>query len=107
MNCMLIPSWLACAGLFVASSSVPAADAALVEKGASLYQLRCEGCHGEALRNTSGGWSFDLRRLRPDEHDRFVESVTSGKDNMPSWYGVLSPDDIEAIWSYIRATVDK
>jgi mono/diheme cytochrome c family protein len=84
-----------------------AADAALVEKGASLYQLRCEGCHGEALRNTSGGWSFDLRRLRPDEHDRFVESVTSGKDNMPSWYGVLTPDDIEAIWSYIRATVDK
>jgi mono/diheme cytochrome c family protein len=39
--------------------------------------------------------------------DRFVESVTSGKDNMPSWYGVLKDDEIEAIWSYIRAMVDK
>jgi mono/diheme cytochrome c family protein len=71
-----------------------AADPSLVEKGASLYALRCEGCHGEGLHNTSGGWSFDLRRLRPDEHDRFVESVTSGKDNMPSWYGVLKDDEI-------------
>lgn len=103
----LLRSSLACAGVFAMCPAAPAADQALVQKGASLYQLRCEGCHGEALRNTSGGWSFDLRRLRPDEHDRFVESVTSGKDNMPSWYGVLTPDDIEAIWSYIRAAVDK
>jgi mono/diheme cytochrome c family protein len=84
-----------------------AADAGLVERGAAIYAQRCEGCHGEGLRNTSGGWSFDLRKLKPNEHDRFVESVTSGKDNMPSWYGILKDDEIEAIWSYIRATVDK
>jgi mono/diheme cytochrome c family protein len=84
-----------------------AADPSLAEQGANLYALRCEGCHGVGLHNTSGGWSFDLRRLRPDEHDRFVESVISGKDNMPSWYGVLQADEIEAIWAYIRATVDK
>ena len=48
-----------------------------------------------------------LPNRRQDEHDRFVESVISGKDNMPSWYGVLKADEIEAIWSYIRATVDK
>jgi hypothetical protein len=51
--------------------------------------------------------SFDLRRLRSDEHDRFVDSVTSGKDNMPSWYGILKIEEIEAIWAYTRATVDK
>jgi hypothetical protein len=39
-------------------------------KGAALYELRCSGCHRENLRNVSGGWSFDLRSLRPDEHDR-------------------------------------
>jgi mono/diheme cytochrome c family protein len=106
-------SWFLCVG---ALSSHPiaalAADSSQshpsrVQKGADLYAQRCEGCHGEKLRNTSGGWSFDLRRLRPDEHDRFVESVTSGKDNMPSGYGVLRDDEIEAIWSYIRAMVDK
>jgi mono/diheme cytochrome c family protein len=30
-----------------------------------------------------------------------------GKDNMPSWYGILSDDEIEAIWAYVRATVDR
>jgi mono/diheme cytochrome c family protein len=50
-----------------------------------------------------GGPAFDLRRLRPDEHDRFVDSVISGKDNMPSWYGILKKEEIEAIWAYIRA----
>src|SRR5262249_1815569 len=96
--------WLAAA---LAASPCLAADQAQIDKGAAVYAQRCEGCHGQGLRNTSGGWSFDLRKLKPGEHDRFVESVTTGKDNMPSWYGILADDEIEAIWSYIRATVDK
>ena len=84
-----------------------AAQASRAEEGAAIYAQRCSGCHGDNLNNVSGGWSFDLRRLHPDEHDRFVDSVTSGKDNMPSWYGVLTTEEIEAIWAYIRATVDK
>jgi mono/diheme cytochrome c family protein len=79
----------------------------LVERGDTLYHNRCAGCHGEQLKAFAGGPAFDLRRLRPDEHDRFVESVISGKDNMPSWYGILKADEIEAIWAYIRATVDR
>ena len=78
-----------------------------VETGAVLYANRCAGCHGEELRYYSGGPAFDLRRLRPDDHDRFVQSVISGKDNMPSWYGLLKMEEIEAIWAYIRATVDR
>jgi cytochrome c6 len=86
---------------------ISGAQAPRAEDGAAIYAQRCSGCHGENLRNVSGGWSFDLRRLRADEHDRFVESVTTGKDNMPSWYGILKNEEIEAIWAYIRATVDK
>jgi cytochrome c6 len=97
-----VAGWLA-----LACSAAGAAEASRAEAGAAVYANRCAPCHGEELHNTSGGWSFDLRRLRPDEHDRFVNSVTTGKDNMPSWYGILSDDDIEAIWAYIRATVDK
>ena len=84
-----------------------AAEGSRVKAGAEIYAQRCAPCHGEELHNVSGGWSFDLRRLRPDEHDRFVDSVTTGKDNMPSWYGILNSEEIEAIWAYIRATVDK
>jgi mono/diheme cytochrome c family protein len=77
------------------------------QAGAAVYGLRCSGCHGVDLKNTSGGQVFDLRKLRPDERERFVNSVISGKDNMPSWYGILSADEIDAIWAYIRATVDR
>jgi mono/diheme cytochrome c family protein len=77
------------------------------EAGAAAYGLRCSPCHGVDLKNTSGGQVFDLRKLRPDERERFVNSVISGKDNMPSWYGILSADEIDAIWAYIRATVDR
>lgn len=94
-----------CTGL--APSALWGAEDAKVNAGAEVYAERCAGCHGENLQNTSGGWSFDLRRLRPDEHDRFVNSVTTGKDNMPSWYGILNDEEIEAIWAYIRATIDK
>jgi mono/diheme cytochrome c family protein len=79
----------------------------LADAGAIVYALRCSGCHGVDLNNTSGGQVFDLRKLRPDEHDRFVNSVISGKDMMPSWYGILTAAEIDAIWAYIRATVDR
>jgi mono/diheme cytochrome c family protein len=91
----------------LASSAAMAAANPRAEAGAAVYAQRCSSCHGEGLNNTSGGWSFDLRKLRPDEHARFVESVTTGKDNMPSWYGILSDEEMESIWAYIRATVDK
>jgi mono/diheme cytochrome c family protein len=93
--------------IVLTSSAATAAGSPRAEAGAAIYAQRCSSCHGEGLNNTSGGWSFDLRKLRPDERARFVESVTTGKDNMPSWYGILSDEEIESIWAYIRATVDK
>src|SRR5262249_55512969 len=93
--------------IMIATITAPAAAQSLAEKGDTLYHNRCAGCHGEQLKAFAGGPAFGLRRLRPDEHDRFVESVISGKDNMPSWYGILKADEIEAIWAYIRATVDR
>jgi len=99
---------LLCIGLFAVDTiAAAAADASRAQGGAGIYQLRCSGCHGENLRGLSGGWSFDLRRLRPGQHDEFVRSVISRRENMPSSYGVLKPEEIEATWAYIRATVDK
>ena len=94
---------------FVLSLTIawPTAAQSPVESGEFLYRNRCSGCHGDQLRAFPGGPAFDLRRLKPDEYDRFEQSVISGKDNMPSWYGILKVDEIEAIWAYIRATVDR
>jgi mono/diheme cytochrome c family protein len=83
------------------------ADPARIEAGANIYGDYCASCHGDGLRNTSGGVTFDLRRLKPEDHERFLNVVLNGKRQMPPWRGALADDQIEAIWAYIRATVDK
>jgi mono/diheme cytochrome c family protein len=89
-------------------ASVPAwATDAKVEAGATIYGNYCSNCHGDELRNASGGVTFDLRRLRPEDHDRFVNSVLDGKRQMPAWRGVLDQQKIEAVWAFIRAAVDR
>jgi mono/diheme cytochrome c family protein len=90
----------------IASDCAWAADAKIAA-GASIYGNYCSNCHGDELRNTSGGATFDLTRLRAADHDRFVNSVLNGKTQMPSWRGVLDTEQIESIWSFIRATVDR
>jgi hypothetical protein len=59
------------------------------------------------VRNTSGGVTFDLRRLRREDHERFVNTVLNGKRQMPPWRGVLGLEQIEKVWAYIRETVDR
>lgn len=83
----------------VALADVP--DPVKVAAGADIYDNYCQTCHGEHLRNN--GHTFDLRRLREDERDRFEHSVTNGKGQMPPWRGVLAEDDIENLWNFIRA----
>jgi len=92
-----------------ASASVVYADpdGAKIERGAAIYGDYCASCHGDGLRNTSGGATFDLRRLRPEDHDRFLNVVLNGKTQMPPWRGALKLEQIEAIWAYIRATIDR
>src|SRR6202166_5449643 len=80
---------------------VAAADEAKAS-GERLYERYCATCHGDDLQNNSG-IAFDLRRLKADEHPRFVNSVLQGKNAMPSWNGALTPDQIESLWAYIRA----
>jgi mono/diheme cytochrome c family protein len=82
-------------------------DGATIEAGATIYGNYCAACHGDELRNTSGGVTFDLRRLRPEDRERFVTVVLDGKKQMPPWRGALEMKQIEAIWTYIRATLDR
>src|SRR5712671_4863465 len=59
---------ITCLGFALVWSASVAQAAATVETGAAVYQDYCSSCHGENLRNTSGGVTFDLRRLRAQDH---------------------------------------
>jgi len=78
-----------------------AQDSKPVQVGERIYNNYCFTCHGENL--VSSGQTFDLRRLRADERLRFDNSVRNGKGQMPPWKDVLSDQEIDGVWHYIRA----
>jgi mono/diheme cytochrome c family protein len=84
------------------SLSQVSADEGSASKGERIYYKNCSQCHGDDLQNNSG-IAFDLRRLKAEEHSRFVNSVLNGKRAMPSWEGALTMQQIEDVWAYIRA----
>lgn len=72
-----------------------------VERGGQLYAINCSRCHGFRLNNP-GGNTFDLRRFPADQRERFVNSVTKGKGNMPPWGDLFNSEQVEALWAYVR-----
>lgn len=70
------------------------------QKGEKIYNNYCYTCHGEDLVNS--GQSFDLRKLKVTERPRFENSVQNGKNQMPPWRGVITEQDMDMLWAYIR-----
>ncbi len=84
-----------------AQDAVSDQDKAKIAAGENVYNTNCAICHGDNLVNS--GQTFDLRRLKADERPRFENSVRNGKNQMPPWKGVLSDENIDQLWHYIRA----
>jgi mono/diheme cytochrome c family protein len=99
---MLIRAFILALWFSALALSHAAAEDEAAAKGARVYDKYCATCHGDDLQNNSGV-AFDLRRLKADEHPRFVNSVMHGKNAMPSWQSVLTSEQIEELWAYIRA----
>jgi hypothetical protein len=45
--------------------------------------------------------------LRSPNGEAFDNSVRNGKNQMPPWKGVLSDEEIDQVWHYIRAHANK
>ncbi len=100
---LLLIAALTCGAHELCAQGNPAApDAAKIAAGETVYNTYCATCHGDDLIHT-GGQAFDLRRLKADERPRFDHSVRNGKNQMPPWNGVLSDEQIDRLWHYIRA----
>ena len=72
-----------------------------IRLGAEIFARNCSPCHGPRMQEPEG--AFDLRTFPPDQHARFVNSVSRGKNQMPPWAGLLMPQEIEALWAYVVA----
>jgi mono/diheme cytochrome c family protein len=70
-----------------------------VKRGAEVYALNCSPCHGPRLYGEES--AFDLRNFPRNERERFINSVTHGKNQMPPWGGLIKPEEIEALWAYV------
>jgi mono/diheme cytochrome c family protein len=70
-----------------------------IKKGAATYSQNCSPCHGPRMLDPQG--AFDLRTFPKDQKERFLTSVSKGKNQMPPWGGLLSAEDIESLWAYV------
>ena len=70
-----------------------------IATGAELYAVNCSPCHGARMQEP--GAAFNLRKFPPDQRERFVNSVTRGKNQMPPWGDFFKPEQLEALWAYV------
>jgi mono/diheme cytochrome c family protein len=97
-----LPLAAACVAIAIAATAA-AQDAVFppeqVKRGAEVYALNCSPCHGPRLYGEES--AFDLRTFPRGERERFITSVTRGKNQMPPWGGLIKPEEIEALWAYV------
>jgi mono/diheme cytochrome c family protein len=96
-----LSAWIAMAAL--AQQQLP--DTTKIEAGETVYNTYCAPCHGDQLVST--GQFPNLRRLTPPDRTKFDSTVRDGRNQMPPWRGVLTDEQIDQIWSYIRSIVDR
>ena len=93
------PVVIAALGAVLLCSPVAAQDAQNVKLGADIYERNCSPCHGARMMDPQG--AADLRKFPHDQHERFVTTVTKGKNQMPPWGSLLKPEEVEALWTYV------
>jgi cytochrome c6 len=72
----------------------------MVAQGKAQFHRTCSHCHGFNMVN-SGTTVYDLRKFPVDQPDRFLNSVTNGKGNMPSFKSALDREAIQLLWTYV------
>ena len=82
-----------------ARADAPAQDQ--IEVGEQVYEEHCATCHGVKLRRT--GAIPDLKEQKADGRARFDQMVMGGRGQMPAWEGIISRDELNQLWEYIRS----
>jgi mono/diheme cytochrome c family protein len=72
-----------------------------LKTGEEIYARNCSPCHGPRMLDPQG--AADLRKFPRGERERFINTVTRGKNQMPPWGDLLKPEEVEALWAYVTA----
>ena len=80
---------------------------AVVYNGWKMFEVYCTRCHGEDAVGSSFAPAL-IKSVGPDgmiDHRAFFETVTHGRPakGMPTWGNLLSPEQKEDVWNYLRA----
>jgi mono/diheme cytochrome c family protein len=92
-------AWVLAAALVAAVPHANAQDQAAI--GEEVYEQHCQSCHGEKLR--SAGALPDLRDLGEKDRAKFDQMVMEGRGQMPAWQGIVSPQELDQLWAYVRS----
>merc|ERR1712187_642808 len=99
-------------GLFVAvvAGGAPAAVAAGIENGETVFLGNCTACH--AGGNNSIVAEKKLKKEALVQYGKYeveaiIKQVTNGNGAMPAFGERLGPDDIVDVASYVRSQADK
>ena len=92
-------AWVLPAALLAVVTYANAQDAAAI--GEEVYEQHCQSCHGEKLRST--GAIPDLRDLGAGDREKFNKMVMEGRGQMPAWQGIVSPQELDQLWAYVRS----
>ncbi len=96
---LLLAMWLV--AMLCAAVAQEAFAPEQIRQGEEIYQLNCSPCHGPRLHGEES--AFDLRMFPRDQRERFITSVSRGRNQMPPWGELLSPEEINALWAYVVA----
>jgi cytochrome c55X len=96
-----ILAWLTVGAVAAASGGALGQEQSAIDAGEKVYEEHCQSCHGEKLR--SAGAMPDLRELRQDERAKFDTMVMNGRSQMPAWQGIITPQELDQLWAYVRS----
>ena len=71
-----------------------------------LNQGNCATCHTLSDANSNGSIGPNLNEIFPSK-DQVLNAVTKGIGVMPAYEGVLTPEEIEAVASYVSNVSQK
>jgi len=99
-------------GLFAAAvaGSPPAAMAADIDNGSSVFAGNCAACHAGGNNTVSPDKKLkkeELQKFGKYEPAAIVAQVTKGNGAMPAFGEKLAADDIQDVAAYVRAQADK